>query len=137
QAYASDASLQELSIRSGLSRDQLQEFVSACDSNQLSMYFCAWNSEIASEQELNQVVTDKLRNRPKCQSAVTALSKQWLSAESKRCEKASKQEWGDGSMQPTAHATCLDSAVREIVAALKNQNNCKQIQQNFSKKKFR
>ncbi|HEX5485279.1 MAG TPA: hypothetical protein VFX23_04720, partial [Limnobacter sp.] len=47
QAYASDASLQELSIRSGLSRDQLQEFVSACDSNQLSMYFCAWNSEIA------------------------------------------------------------------------------------------
>lgn len=75
QAYASDASLQELSIRSGLSRDQLQEFVSACDSNQLSMYFCAWNSEIASEQELHQVVTDKLRDRPKCQSAVTALSK--------------------------------------------------------------
>lgn len=137
QAWASDASLQELSIRSGLSRDQLQEFISNCDANQMSMYFCAWNDEIASEQKLKQRLTDKLQNHPACQAKVTKLAKQWLAKENKRCEKSSKEEWSNGSMQPTAHVTCLDQKVQSKITAVEGLKNCNQFQRTFSKNTFR
>jgi uncharacterized protein YecT (DUF1311 family) len=115
----------ELSQRSGLPAAELNNLLANCDANQQSMYFCAWRDQIAAEQEFGRILAEKEEKSPQCKEVLARKAEAWLRSRNRSCEKSATQEWGTGSMKPTAQALCAAVATKKMTAQLESHNFCK------------
>jgi len=126
KAQEAAAVLAEFSQRSGLSEEELNGWLADCDSSQQSMYFCAYRDVVAAERAFRRALTEKAQRLPKCKTSLESKAASWIQARDRSCEKSAKQDYGGGSMEPTAKLICMSSSTESMTKRLKSKhkNNC-------------
>ena len=120
-----DAVMKELSRRTGLSRQDLQELTRDCNAHQQSMYFCAFRDFIAADLELQRAVSDKLAHESEqCRTVFDAKQTRWERARDRVCNQSARKEWGGGSMQPTAEVVCKTASTEARVREVNQRQIC-------------
>jgi uncharacterized protein YecT (DUF1311 family) len=114
----------ELSQRSGLSDAELSSLLANCNANQQSMYFCAWRDQIAASRNFARVLADKLQKMPQCKKTMETKVASWMKSRDQSCEKSATQEWGEGSMKPTAQTICVTAETVRMTTRLEHLNGC-------------
>ena len=118
------AVLGELSQRSGLPVAEVSNLLADCHANQQSMYFCAWRDQIAADRIFGRTLADKLQKMPQCKTSMKAKIASWAKKRDQSCKKSATQEWGEGSMKPTAQAICVTTETMRMTKQLGNMNAC-------------
>lgn len=77
------------------------------------MNFRAWRDQIVAERELRQVVDQQIAEHPERKAALVAKVAKWKKARDASCEKSAREEWGEGSMRPTAQAICATASAKQ------------------------
>lgn len=116
--------LAELSRRSGLPVGELSELLADCDTNQQSMYFCAWRDQIAAERSLAAVLQRKRARMPGCRSILGPEIERWEQARDRSCAASAEREWGSGSMKRTATAVCIAAETERMTRQLEQMDEC-------------
>lgn len=119
------AVLGELAQRSGLPEIELNRLLASCDSNQQSMYFCAWRDQIVAERAFRRELADKQRQMPRCKKAIETKIASWIRARDQSCDKSATKEWGEGSMKATALVLCISAETIKMTEQLERINRCK------------
>ncbi len=119
------AVIDELSKRSRLESSELNRLLADCNVNQQSMYFCAWRDQIASDRGLARVVADKQKRTPRCAESFKAKLANWERSRNQSCEKSSRKEWGDGSMQPIAQVICVTEETLRMTKRFECMSGCR------------
>lgn len=116
--------LDELSQRSGLPVAEVGNLLADCHANQQSMHFCAWRDQIAADRIFGRALAEKLQKMPQCKTSMEAKMASWKKERDQSCEKSATQEWGEGSMKPTAQAICVTSETVRMTKQLEKINAC-------------
>ena len=116
--------LDELSQRSGLPVAEVGNLLADCHANQQSMYFCAWRDQIAADRIFWRTLAEKLQKMPQCKTSMEAKIASWAKTRDRSCEKSAMQEWGEGSMKPTAQAICVTAETVRMTKRLGDVNVC-------------
>lgn len=125
EAAPSDAEvLDALAQRSKLAPDVLRDFLSHCDDDQQSMYFCAYRDVVANELLLNRVLAAKQKALPECSSQIADEILRWQAARNESCVKSAQDEYGGGSMEPTARNICMAAETERFTKALHGLSSC-------------
>ncbi len=114
------AVLGEISQRSGLPDVELSSLLADCTANQQSMYFCAWRDQIVADRAFAQALADKQRKMPQCKSSIEKNVASWIKSRDQSCAKSAMQEWGEGSMRPTAQAICVTAETVRMTKRLEH-----------------
>jgi len=118
------AVLSELSQRSSLPEAELNKLLADCNANQQSMYFCAWRDQIAAVRTFEQALNDKQQKLSQCKTSLETKVASWMKSRDQSCEKSATQEWGEGSMKPTAQAICVTAETMRMTKKLENMAGC-------------
>ena len=118
------AVLGEISQRSGLSAMEVSNLLADCHANQQSTYFCAWRDQIAADRKFGRALADKLQKMPQCKTSLEAETASWKKIRDLSCEKSATQEWGAGSMKPTAQVICVTTETVRMTQQLGSMNGC-------------
>lgn len=124
--HDSDA-LNILLQRSDLPLSELQSLLSNCNASQQSMYFCAWRDEIVSAQAFSRTVLEKSHQWSTCGKALDAWVSQVERARDQQCEAAARQEFGEGSMRPTAQLLCAAQTTKRLNQRLAQMRGCEEL----------
>jgi uncharacterized protein YecT (DUF1311 family) len=116
--------LAELSQRSGLSIDNLQNLLADCDADQQSMYFCAYSDEVVADLKLQHTLSLKQQQLPHCQTKLLDQVESWENKRDSSCAQSAAKEWGDGSMKPTAELVCSTAETNRFEKQLEKMANC-------------
>lgn len=114
----------ELSRRSGVAEARLNAALADCDVDQQSIYFCAFRDLVAADLELEHVLADKIQHMPDCQSALKTKAAALISARDSGCARAAAEDYGGGSMEPTARALCAAGATQDIAKQVRRMSGC-------------
>lgn len=116
--------LTELSQRSGLPIDNLQDLLADCDADQQSMYFCTYSDQVVADLKLQHTLSLKQQQLPHCQTELLDQVESWENKRDQSCAQSAAKEWGDGSMKPTAELICSVSATNHFNEQLKRIDSC-------------
>jgi uncharacterized protein YecT (DUF1311 family) len=105
-AYADETPAQELSGRSKMPLNEVNAMLNDCDASQQSMYFCAWRDQIVAERRLQQAIDSQVKEHPRQKAVIEEKIAKWKMRRDVGCNKTAHQNWGGGSMEPTARLTC-------------------------------
>nr|WP_272945802.1 lysozyme inhibitor LprI family protein [Paraburkholderia sprentiae] len=109
---------------SGLPASEVDAALSHCDANQMNMNLCAWREQLVAEQKLEQVVESTTGSSGTCKASLEKRLTAWKRHRDASCEKSASQEWGGGSMLPTAVAMCKTVETRRMSKAI-HASGCK------------
>ncbi|WP_233802321.1 lysozyme inhibitor LprI family protein [Paraburkholderia sp. HP33-1] len=112
------APVDEIANRSGLPASEVAAALSNCEANQTSMNLCAWRDQIVAEQRLERVVEGKIVSSETCKAALEKRLTEWKKRRDANCEKSASQQWGGGSMLPTAVAMCKTAETERMSKAI-------------------
>jgi uncharacterized protein YecT (DUF1311 family) len=121
---AHTAVLGELSQRSGLPEAELNSLLADCNANQQSIYFCAWRDQIAADKAFGRALSDKQQKNLQCKTSMETKVANWKKSRDLSCEKSATQEWGEGSMKPTAQAICVTVETVRMTKRLEHMKEC-------------
>jgi len=113
--------LSELSRRSGLPEAVLQQNLANCDTNQTNMNFCSYRDQVAADLTLKHEIFVKTKQLPKRTDAINKRIAKWEKSRDASCEKSAEQEFGGGSMKPTAFAVCMTLETKRMIRWVENQ----------------
>ncbi|MGU7775531.1 lysozyme inhibitor LprI family protein [Burkholderia sp. MR1-5-21] len=82
------------------------------------MNVCAWRDRIVAERELQQAVDRQASEHPARKAALEAKMTKWKKARGAPCEKAARNDWGDGSMRPAALAIFQTESTKKMTKKL-------------------
>lgn len=116
--------LTELSQRSGLPIDNLQDLLADCDADQQSMYFCAYSDQVVADLKLQHILSLKQQQLPHCQTELLDQVENWENKRDSSCAQSAAKEWGDGSMKPTAKLVCSTAETNHFEKQLENMTSC-------------
>lgn len=116
--------LTELSQRSGLPIDNLQDLLADCDADQQSMYFCAYSDQVVADLKLQHTLSLKQQQLPQCQTKLLDQVESWENKRDQSCAQSAAKEWGDGSMKPTAELVCSVAETNRFNKQLEKENDC-------------
>jgi uncharacterized protein YecT (DUF1311 family) len=119
-----DSVINTLSQRSGLPTVDLQTMLSNCEANQQNMYFCAWRDLIQSDKLFFEKLKLKQQQMPKCKALGESKAVAWQKSRARTCEKQATQDYGNGSMKPTAQLICMNSEAERMVKKLDGMKDC-------------
>lgn len=124
ESLPADAVIVELAHLSGLSEGELQTLVANCQASQQSMYFCAWRDKLVSEQGLQRALAQKKRAHPACASRFDSKVAGWKRQRDANCRQSAREQWGEGSMRPTAELLCQASDTQKMVKRFETSGDC-------------
>ncbi|WP_414675019.1 lysozyme inhibitor LprI family protein [Limnobacter sp.] len=87
--------------------------LSNCDATQQSMYFCAWRDLLEAEQKLDALEANPENASVHCQKAIKNGLSKWRKQRDAHCKAQALQEFGEGSMGPTADLMCRAQATQD------------------------
>ena len=116
--------LVELSNKSGLPSGDLSKILSDCSGSQQNMYFCAWRDQIGASLELDRVLANKHQQFPKCKAFMSSKVEKWARSRDISCAKSATNEFGQGSMKPTAQAMCVTAETVKMTKRLERLKGC-------------
>ncbi|MCQ8895097.1 DUF1311 domain-containing protein [Limnobacter humi] len=87
--------------------------LSNCDATQQSMYFCAWRDLLQAEQQLDTFVAKPENASASCRKSIERGLSQWRKKRDAHCKAQTLQEFGEGSMGPTADLMCRTQATQD------------------------
>jgi hypothetical protein len=111
---SADAVISELARRSGTTEPELRALLSNCNESQQSMYFCAYRDLFAADLTVDSVASSKLRAFPSCADASPTNLVSARDSIETNCKKSAIETYGEGSMAPTAQATCTAIALTAL-----------------------
>ena len=102
----------------------LRTILADCDLNQQATYFCAFRDFVVADLEFRRVVSSKQRQLPACKAGIGEEAANLERSRDSSCEKSAADEWGDGSMKPTAEAMCATAETRRMIARVRRIKAC-------------
>ena len=116
--------LVELSRKSGLPSGELSKILSDCNGNQQNMYFCAWRDQIDATLEFDRVLANKYQKFSTCKAFMGLKVDKWAQSRDISCAKSATNEFGQGSMKPTAQAMCVTAETVKMTKRLERLKSC-------------
>lgn len=107
--------LSDLSRRSNLPEADLKSMLAACDANQTNMNLCAYRDQVAADLTLKHAIEKKEKQLPKRTVEIDTKVAGWEKSRDVSCAKSAEQEWGNGSMKPTAQAMCVAAETHKMI----------------------
>lgn len=123
QSVADAEVLATLASRSGLPIDNLKMLLANCDASQQSMYFCAYRDLVREELSLDQVIA--VSKDAACKNNLQQDKLAWTSSRDVACKESAAEEFGGGSMGPTAQLTCMAAETQRVRGELEAKPRCK------------
>lgn len=120
----SDAAAQEVARRSGLPAADVQRLLADCQASQQSLYFCAWRDTIVAQARLERTLAERQRAAGPCSAAQRDALQRRVKRGTAACERAARQEWGEGSLRDTARLHCEAGVVERAVRAARTVGVC-------------
>jgi hypothetical protein len=111
---SADQVLSEVARRSGLHESEVSALLADCNANQQSLYFCAYRDFVAADLALERVASSKLKKFPSCRAASPGDIENSRRSIDSECRKSAVESYGEGSMAPTAQATCAAIAMTAL-----------------------
>jgi Lysozyme inhibitor LprI len=108
----------ELSHRSNLPEADLQQSLANCDANQMNTNLCAYRDQVAADLTLKHVIAGKQTQHA---DAINEKIAKWEKKRDAACAKSAAREFGEGSMKPTALATCVAAETKKMIRWVENQ----------------
>ncbi|MCC8405342.1 DUF1311 domain-containing protein [Paraburkholderia sp. MMS20-SJTN17] len=119
------ASVDEIANRSGLPTSEITAAQSNCEADQTGMNLCAWRDQIIAEQRLEQQVVDVMAGTSTaCRTALERKIAAWKKRRDTNCTRSASDEWGNGSMLPTAVSMCKTAETERMRKAIGSEK-CK------------
>jgi uncharacterized protein YecT (DUF1311 family) len=114
----------ELSERSKIPKSELNGLLADCNASQQSMYFCAWRDQISADRAFKQALADKAQAHPQCKAALEAKVAKWVQVRDRSCDRSAKNQYGEGSMTPTARLLCVTAENVRKTKFLERSRRC-------------
>lgn len=125
--YADDV-LDELARRSGLPKNELQDYLANCDNSQTSMNLCAYRDFVSEDMSMKATLDETLQALPtSCQPALKKKQSSWERKRKRFCEADADKQAKGGSMRPMALALCLSSFTHARTTEIKKISDCPQV----------
>lgn len=115
----------ELSRRSQVPEDQLIELLSACDTDQLHLYFCSYREFVQADMTLMRLIADRTRTASaSCAAQLDRTLGPWQQARNARCDASARKAFGNGTMVGTARVLCGTRETRAAIQRLQAREAC-------------
>jgi uncharacterized protein YecT (DUF1311 family) len=112
------APVNEIANRSGLPASEVAAALSNCEANQTSMNLCAWRDQIVAEQKLEHAVDAIAGSSTTCRKTLERKIAAWKKRRDANCTRSASDEWGNGSMLPTAVSMCKTAETERMRKAI-------------------
>jgi uncharacterized protein YecT (DUF1311 family) len=92
--------------------------LSNCEANQTNMNLCAWRDQIVAEEKLEHAVDAIAGSSTSCRTTLARKIAAWKKRRDANCTRSASDEWGKGSMLPTAVAMCRTAETERMRKAI-------------------
>jgi hypothetical protein len=83
------------------------------------MYFCAYRDLVAADLTIQRAAEERVRRSPDCKENLYSELKRIERNRDDSCAKSAAEDFGGGSMEPTARAICAAAATNEILEKMR------------------
>jgi hypothetical protein len=119
-----DEVMAELSRRSLLSREQLEQHLSRCARDEQSRFLCASREQVEADLRLDLVAADKLRELPGCR--LTLERKLWRFSQDRDEKCGSPPETSEpATAELTRQVLCANEATRRMIKDVLHETRCR------------
>jgi hypothetical protein len=113
-----------MSRRSTVPEPELQQRLTHCDADQQSAYFCAFRDFIAADLQLDRAAAEQARRHPECRQSIAHRLLTLRHERDSTCAKSARKDYGGGSMEQTATASCAARSTASLIEQFRAMNGC-------------
>jgi len=116
--------LAELSRRSLLSREQLEQHLSRCAQDEQSRFVCASRDQVESDLKLELVAADKLRELPGCRLTIERKLWRFRHNRDEKCGRPPEAS-APATAELTQQVLCANEATQRMIKDVLHETRCR------------